>query len=520
MRELGESPLSDRWYIYKDGQSIGPLTAAEIRDALRDGTFDPFDLVSRDGSSVRRELVEVDEIFFNSKVVYDGAAAAGGGIAKAASGDPFPVALESRETAGGPGVGTRGPGAGGSAESFDPNGGFVPTAGPPESNHGRREGGIGQGHLALADVNTAGRGQATTRPPGRRSGSRGKRDAKRYQLIDAKGRQLGPLAASEIQSLFYKGVLDKSVQVLRQGSSAKVPVAKFVAVYAENARPSRPPRQGAHPVIRPPGQNTLLRMAMVQQSRMLARKDTMTIIALLVGIALLFLAGVVAYKSGVRTPDWFTSKPPQQRVLKQRRPLPDQVRQQPVRKQAKKWVKQTYKQPAKAPAKKKIDPRQKRFEERKRKVEAEKRNRERLAELERARKTRVAAKKPFVSPVAVKPSASPPVAPPKKQAAVAPAAPASSPAPAAPKGGGSSVGSLANGQTVSGLGPLSYDKTEIEICEGSCNVTFVGAGGAVQVSFFKGAYGDMLMKKNGPVYISGLVRKKGKTVKIILSGVK
>src|SRR5688500_1967963 len=67
--------MSDRWYIYKDGQALGPMTAAQIRDGLRDGSFDPFDLVSRDGSHVRLELVEVDEIFFNKEVVYGDAPA-------------------------------------------------------------------------------------------------------------------------------------------------------------------------------------------------------------------------------------------------------------------------------------------------------------------------------------------------------------------------------------------------------------------------------------------------------------
>src|SRR5689334_5715430 len=65
------SRVSDRWIIIKNGQSVGPLTAEEIRASLRDGSFDPFDLVMREGSSVRRELVEVDELFQSSPVVYD-----------------------------------------------------------------------------------------------------------------------------------------------------------------------------------------------------------------------------------------------------------------------------------------------------------------------------------------------------------------------------------------------------------------------------------------------------------------
>lgn len=52
-----------QWLVYKDGENIGLMTAKEIRHALRMGSIDPFDLVSAEGSSIKSELVEVDEIF-------------------------------------------------------------------------------------------------------------------------------------------------------------------------------------------------------------------------------------------------------------------------------------------------------------------------------------------------------------------------------------------------------------------------------------------------------------------------
>ena len=46
-----------------------------------------------------------------------------------------------------------------------------------------------------------------------------------------------------------------------------------------------------------------------------------------------------------------------------------------------------------------------------------------------------------------------------------------------------------------------------------------GAGGAVRVSFFKSAWGDALIAKDGKAVISGLVRKRGNVVTIVLQNV-
>src|SRR5688500_555295 len=60
--------MMKRWYIFRDGRALGPYDAREIRESLREGMWDPFDLVSAEGSAVKIPLVEVDEIFASSQV--------------------------------------------------------------------------------------------------------------------------------------------------------------------------------------------------------------------------------------------------------------------------------------------------------------------------------------------------------------------------------------------------------------------------------------------------------------------
>ncbi len=103
------------------------------------------------------------------------------------------------------------------------------------------------------------------------------------------------------------------------------------------------------------------------------------------------------------------------------------------------------------------------------------------------------------SPVQALPKAAPPAAPPKPQ--------------------GQTVAGLTDGQQVEKLGPMSFDKSALAACEGSCNLMLSGAGGSVKAAFFKQVWGPALEGKTGGVYLSGLVKKNGDAVKIILSNV-
>ncbi len=543
--------MSDRWHIFKDGKAHGPYSAAEIRDQLREGDLDPFDLVAREGSSVRRELVEIDELFSTSK-----AANGVGGEAGFEGNAPT-------ESMGG--------GANGAARRTIDRllagegqlpGGFVP---PNDVLNGNL-------HLASDEAVNAtqvSNGAAVTRPPrsgtgsGSGSGKRRKKDAKHFNLKDPKGRVLGPLSANDIQGLFYKGVIDKNVLVLKQGSSAKVPVDRFVAVFArsKSGGGTRPRQQGAHPALSSQQRSpTMLRAAAAQgaQRSTMRTQKIVTVMLVIAAVAMLGLAGYLAYKKGAT--DWvekkvaaLTADEPKKPRKKRREPrVEDEIGrgggklprpeafEEPGIKKAPKRKKGAIREvpvdedeaPVRVERKAKRDGRDVRDgrearTKRDRDREREKKRAELLKRAEIAKRKR-AAPPPLKTPrpaaktskVAFVPAPVPKPAPlPAPAPAPAPAPPKNTPPKVAAKAAGQTVGSLANGQQVSRLGPMRYDPAAVAKCSGPCVVTFSGAGGSVTGRFFKDGFGDALAAKKGSAYISGIVRKSGGVTTILIQDV-
>lgn len=60
--------MSSRWVIYSGSEQFGPWNASRIRDELRAGRVDPFDMVCLEGSQIKKPLIEVDEIFESSAI--------------------------------------------------------------------------------------------------------------------------------------------------------------------------------------------------------------------------------------------------------------------------------------------------------------------------------------------------------------------------------------------------------------------------------------------------------------------
>ena len=219
--------MSELWNIYKDGRQIGPLTASDIRRGLREGEFDPFDLVAREGSNLRRELVEVDELFFTSQVVYGNDAASSTAQMQAVTQE---LSKSKAQVSG-----------------FQPSKiGVAPKADDQIKTQEPRPTSpmLGQGHLALADQGaTVPSLASSTRPrPVRRQ-----RNPKHFLLMNSVGRVLGPMSATEVQSLYFRGVLANDVVVMRPGSEAKIKLSRFISVLSGN-RSSKAQTQGAHPV--------------------------------------------------------------------------------------------------------------------------------------------------------------------------------------------------------------------------------------------------------------------------------
>jgi hypothetical protein len=244
--------MSKRWFVHRNNKAMGPWTADAIRTALREGAIDPFDLVNAEGSPVMRELVEVDEIFQSENVDYTQTAT-----------DRYETAQEIEA-------------------KKKPRGGIL-TLAEPNIEKRIASGGTNPGAKAQ-DTNFLGklRGREKTRlrapqPPSEGSlvYDRAKSaisenvgtyvDPKRYFLIDSRGRILGPKSAGEIQSLYYRGVLDQNVQVRKNQSDVSVSIVKFVEVYAQaKGGGKRPPVIASHPV---PAGGGLPKPGMLQEFR-------------------------------------------------------------------------------------------------------------------------------------------------------------------------------------------------------------------------------------------------------------
>ncbi len=178
--------MTTRWYVHKDNQAHGPYTAAELRASLREGRFDPFDHVNREGSKVRLELVEVDEIFTDEKP---------------------DLSITTPLVANAPAPGMQP----GTQPSPKPITAYQPAAPRPKP--------------AQAFV-------PQQKPKPNNNGGSSRRDTKKFFLQDRKKRLLGPLSGREIEALYSRGRLDNAVKVFKNGGSKGIPIIQFVAAYA------------------------------------------------------------------------------------------------------------------------------------------------------------------------------------------------------------------------------------------------------------------------------------------------
>ncbi len=259
--------MEKRWNVYHGNDYLGLKTAKEIREALRQGTLDPFDKVSREGSNIREDLIEVDEIF------KEGA----DGPAENVSSTPAPegtvVADRSALLEAAASVGK----SVGSASKSKPK---------PVEEKDEEEDGI---------EDFAQRNDTGTRNSG-----------KRYYLIDRE-KVLGPLSALEIQSLFNRNMLNKKVRVQKIGNEKTIPITQFISSYSgdrlkELAEDGRIPQQIG---VGSPSSKVMNELARMANSRRVAqdRKNRAYLVMSFVGLIL----GALVYLLYEQT----TSEPPQ-----------------------------------------------------------------------------------------------------------------------------------------------------------------------------------------------------------------
>ena len=525
--------MKDDWYIYKGSGRLGPFTAEAVRQGLREGTIDPFDMVGRDGSSLRREIVEVDELFHTHEIAHEKHDATSArqpqnrGIKASSFGD---VEFQDR------------------SQDFS----RIAQSNQRPGNAGVAAIGDGPLHLA-ADPQTTVR-MVDSKPPPRDQSPRRQRTPKHYYVTDAGERMLGPLSLEEIRSLFYRGVLPQDARVMREGSSAQVPVNKFLAVFSNGQK--HPLKSGAHPRLR----RSLT--ALPNTSTTKAPISPLAILTMAIGLLLLGAAGRLVWES--RHPmkslsqliSTTSKSAPMRRASKSqmrhpKTPTLDDTLKGINRPDTSPYSSDTQEdapatgptQPLPIPAppvfKDELDTSdqatQPTFRSPNRRSNESRANTDRPShKSERISRPKLARSRSASVPIEI---ARPPQRKPNNNtnsrlrltaipATPPPTVPRAAPAPAAAaipqakaNSSSRSISSLVDGTQVRNLGPLSFDRNALSQCQAACTITFSGSDGSVRGVFFKKIWGPALERSSGSVYLSGSVRKADGGTKIILSGV-
>jgi len=530
--------VKDAWYIYKGSGQLGPFTAEAVRQGLREGTIDPFDMVGRDGSSLRREIVEVDELFLTQEPDFEEHATAvrqpqGHGIEASSFGD---------------------------VEFHDRSQAFSELTQPSRRPGNAGIPAIGGGPLHLAaDPQTTVRIADAKSPPAEQLPRR-QRTPKHYYVTDAGARMLGPLSLEEIRSLFYRGVLPQGARVMREGSSAQVPVSKFLAVFSNGQR--RPAELGAHPRLTR-SLTTLPKASTANETPI----SPFAIIGTVIALLLLGAAGRLAWESkhplkSLSPSTSLNSHPtPTRRAPKsstrrtettsfnatmsdagrvdggaQSSDLPDDAPTegplQPTPIPAPPVFKDELgiNEQATHPSNRSSNSRD---NEPRPSLERANRKSQRVSrpKIARSRPASIATEvaRPSVRNSTISTKSRPRLAaipasiPTAGPTPSATPAPTPAPAPAATKAAASNasrgVKSLVDGTQVRNFGPLSFDRNALSQCQAACTITFNGSDGSIRGVFFKKIWGPAPERSSGSVYVSGSVRKADGGTKIILSGV-
>jgi len=526
--------MTKRWNVHHGNENLGLKTAKEIREALRKGTLDPFDKVSAEGSNIREDLIEVDEIFKESSDEDEdvgagsGSASASTQVLPAASGmggGGTNIGYRPGTAPGGPGMSGTNPGT---TNQYTPNSmNSTATAGTNAggaSAYNTRSGLQPAGNAApfIPDPN-----QPRTNPPPNNAGVGGlswrsdqtpdfkeqvdsKSNQKRYYLID-KSKILGPLSGLEIQSLYNRNVLNQKVKVQRIGSTRSIPVAQFISSYSEDRLKELTDDGKLNQKVSSPSSKVLNELSRVANAQKLAqsRKNktytTLVLAGLVLGAILFVIFDATRPSSSNKR-----SEPREEREAPEARrntSRPKLLQKNQSEEQAddneeedarsRNAAKPTRAQPPKA-----------------KKARSEPAERPAKA---KAKKT-PAREREVASAPAPKPSRPSPA--PTPSPAPAPT-PAPTPRKAVDREGPIAKAMSGSGSGIKTIGPLSFNMGSLDSCASKCTLIFRDSSGAtLKAVFFKSAYYDQLKKSSGSVFLTGNARKEGSEVTIFIQDVR
>lgn len=455
--------MSQKWQVFQGNRALGIMDAQQIRRALRSGELDPFDLVAKEGSQEKTELIEVDEIF--QEELAD---------------DATHVPTESFQQAPLPSAQWQTPSPPSSEKtqivnSTEPTQSKEPSFSKQEAEEATSNNLIIPDEPKQAARPTKPKRQSTQMPQRLNQASYSlKRKDKKFILIDEKNRNLGPLTALEVQSLYHKGLVPKNVRVQRMGTDKKVPIRQFISAYSGKrmkalADQSAIRRAGAQPSVK-----VLNELHHLMNSKKLADKQTSKIPNLLlavvgIGLGVILFFSIEQFKSQntsgvqkINAPQLLEAQQPQ--TAPKVAPRPRRVATKEVS-QIKPPIKEVPK-----PVRSRSNP---------------------------PPTIRKSTPKPVV---ASKPSPAPQVKP------------VTSPIKTASAKAGSVIS----------VGPISFNEKDLEDCNLKCEINFADATGAkLKAVFFKGAYYEKLKKvSDKPVTLVGSSKLEGSELIIFIQDVK
>jgi len=291
--------MAKKWLVHRNDQSFGPWSAAQIREELRKGTVDPFDLVNMEGSPVMRELVEIDEIFYSEDLEYSEVTSPSHGTQSVMLEETPPPT----DTNTGSFLALAVPNV---ENSVSRNKQKPRSKSPPKKDESFISRITGKEKEQPRSLRPKSEGnisyEIAKKGMGTGQGSKSA-DAKKYFLIDGKGRIFGPKSAGEIQSMFYRGLLGSDVSVKKDQSEIAVPIGKFVEVYAHAKKGSKkaPPVIGNSPRhqggnVGRQGSLQFIGTQAVTSVRLLRSSRNLTIVSILILVISVGI-GIYAYQT-------------------------------------------------------------------------------------------------------------------------------------------------------------------------------------------------------------------------------
>jgi hypothetical protein len=216
--------MNARWLVHCGDEALGPWSAEQVREELRAGRIDAFDLVALEGSAKKRPLIDVDEIFIsvgNKKASVKNqsesqdktvllAVGTGGTNNPTGSSEAPPIADQA------PHQGAKKTPSFTKPRAFEALAAPLAVQKPAIKNDGQRIG------PAAANPPTAGVGAGTVR---------------RYVLWTSEQSPQGPFTSREVLTFWYAKKLPPNTIVQRAGQSKRVNIEEFARFY-EKAAPS------------------------------------------------------------------------------------------------------------------------------------------------------------------------------------------------------------------------------------------------------------------------------------------